>query len=60
MSEVRTKVEWIIRVKENRQIVARNAAIAVAQNNVQSNFPKYQETKKKPEEKRQQFGGRPE
>ena len=51
MSEVRAKAEGIIQVEENKQRVAKNAAIAVTQNNKRSNFPKYQETKKKPEER---------
>ena len=51
MSEVRAKVEWIIQVEENRQRPAKNAAIAVALNNTPSNFPKYQEIKKKLEER---------
>ena len=41
MSEVRAKVEGIIRVEENRQRVAKNAAIAITLNNTPSNFPKY-------------------
>ena len=41
MNEVRKKVEGIIRVEENRQRIAKNAAIAIAQNNVQNNPPKY-------------------
>ena len=57
---MRTKVERIIRVEENRQRAAKTAAIAVAQNNVQSNFPKHQETKKKPEERQQRSRGKPE
>ena len=58
MNEVRTKIEGIIRVEENRQWAAKNAAIAVAQNNTQSNFSKYQEMAKKQEEKQQRSGGR--
>ena len=45
MNEVRTKVEGIIRVEENRQRTAKNAAIAVAQNNTPSNFVKKPEGK---------------
>ena len=51
MNEVWTKVEGIIRVEENRQQTAKNAAIAVAQNNTQRNFTK------KPEGKQQRTGG---
>ena len=51
MNEVRTKVEGIIRVEENRQRTAKNATIAVAQNNTPSNFVK------KPEGKQQRAGG---
>ena len=58
MSEVRTKVEGIIQVKENRQRPTKNAAIIVAQNNTQSNFSKYPEMMKKPEEKQQRYGAR--
>ena len=54
MSEVRTKVEGIIRVEENKQRATKNASIVVTQNNTQSKFPKYQETKKKPEERQRQ------
>ena len=60
MNEVRTKVEGIIRVEENRQRAPKKVAIVVAQSNVQSNLPKYQETKKKLEERQQRSGGRPE
>ena len=58
MNEVRTKVEGIIQVEENRQRAAKNAAIVVAQNNTQENFSKYQEMVKKLEEKQQRSGGR--
>ena len=51
MSEVRAKVEGIIQVEENRQRADKNAAIDVALNNTPSNFQKYQETKKKSEER---------
>ena len=54
MNEVRAKVEGIIRVKENTQRAAKNAAITVTLNNTPSNFPKYQETKKKLEERQRQ------
>ena len=54
MNEVRTKVEGIIRVEENRQRIATNTAIAIAQNNVQNNPPKYQEAKKKLKNRQQQ------
>ena len=48
MSEVQTKVEGIIRVEENRQRAAKNAAIIVSQKNTQGNFSKCQEMTKKP------------
>ena len=51
MNEVRTKVEGIIRVEENRQRTAKNAAIAIAQNNTPNNFIK------KPEGKQRKTGG---
>ena len=60
MNEVRTKVEGIIRVEENRQRARKNAAIEVSQNNTQGNFPKYQEMAKKSEEKQQRSEGRTE
>ena len=51
MNEVTAKVEGIIREEENRQRITKNAAIVVAQNNAQSNPLKYQEAKKKVEER---------
>ena len=57
---MKTKVEGIIWVEENRQRINKNAAIAIAQNNVQNNPPKYQEAKKKPDERQYQPRGRPE
>ena len=58
MNEVRLKVEGIIWVEENRQRIAKSAAIAIAQNNVVNSPSKYQETKKKLEDKQQQPIGR--
>ena len=53
MNEVRLKVDGIIWVKENRENIAKNAAIAVSQNNIMSNPSKYQETKKNLKDKQQ-------
>ena len=58
MNEVRLKVQGIIQVEENRQRITKNAAIAMAQNNFANSLLKYQETKKKLEDKQQRSGGR--
>ena len=58
MNEVRSKVEGIIRVEENRQRIAKSTAIAVTQNNVADNSSKFQETKRKLKEKQQRPGGK--
>ena len=58
MNEVRSKAKGILRVVENRQRIAKNKAIAVAQNNASGRPPKRQEEKDKVEEKQQRYASR--